>query len=185
MSGTAGSAASVHGVPGAAGDNRGGDAAQLLALLGAAGSTLAVAESLTGGAVTDALVAVPGASRVLRGGVVAYATDLKVSLLDVPADLLETHGAVHPDVARAMASGVRHRLGADYGLATTGAAGPEPLDGRAPGTVHIAVEGPWGGEVVSLALDPGDGREVIRARARDAALALGVRRAAVDLAARR
>jgi len=161
------------------------DAAALLALLGAAGRTLAVAESLTGGAVADALVAVPGASASLRGAVVAYASDLKATLLDVPAELLARHGAVHPDVAAAMADGVRGRLGADYGLATTGVAGPDPQDGHRPGTVHVAVQGPWGGEVRTLDVDPSVGRAGIRAAAVRAVLALALRRAGDDLATER
>ncbi len=76
-------------------------------LLTDSGRTLAVAESLTGGAVLDALVAVPGASACLRGGVVAYAADVKHTVLGVPTDLLARHGTVHPEVALAMASGVR------------------------------------------------------------------------------
>jgi nicotinamide-nucleotide amidase len=74
---------------------------------------------------------------VYRGGVIAYATELKTVLLDVPADLLAQHGPVHPGVAAAMATGVRDRLGATWGLATTGVAGPDPVDGLPPGTVHI------------------------------------------------
>ncbi|SDH37243.1 CinA family protein [Microbacterium pygmaeum] len=111
----------------------------LLALLSERGETLAVAESLTGGQVLSTLVAVPGASAVLRGGVVAYATALKQSVLGVDAELLALHGAVHPDVARQMADGVRVLAGADVGIATTGVAGPEPQDGRAVGTVFIGI----------------------------------------------
>ncbi len=138
-----------------------GTAARLLAALEARGRTLAVAESLTGGAVCAALVAVPGASRVLRGGVVSYATDLKHTLLGVDADLLAASGAVHPQVARQMADGVRAALGADVGLATTGVAGPDPADGREVGTVYIAVAGPRHAEVGTLALT--GSRETIRA----------------------
>jgi PncC family amidohydrolase len=103
--------------------------------------TLAVAESLTGGLLAASLVDVPGASVVFRGGIVAYATDLKSALLDVPAALLERYGAVHPDVASAMAEGVRRRLDATFGVATTGVAGPDPADGQPVGTVHIAASG--------------------------------------------
>lgn len=124
-------------------------AGRLLAALEARGWTLAVAESLTGGAVCARLVDVPGASRVLRGGVVAYATDLKETLLGVDGELLAQRGAVDPDVARAMAEGVRERLHADVGLATTGVAGPEPQDGRDPGSVHVAVVTPLTWRVAS------------------------------------
>ncbi|MGH3376767.1 MAG: CinA family nicotinamide mononucleotide deamidase-related protein [Actinoallomurus sp.] len=108
-------------------------------LLAERGATVAVAESLTGGLLGAELTAMPGSSATFAGGVVAYATPLKHSLLGVPADLLAEHGAVHPDVAAAMARGVRERLGATYGLAVTGVAGPEPQDGHPVGTVHIAV----------------------------------------------
>ncbi|MBT0995776.1 nicotinamide-nucleotide amidohydrolase family protein [Cellulomonas sp. DKR-3] len=147
-----------------------GDAPLLLRVLRDRGLTLAVAESLTGGMVAARLVDVPGASAVLRGGVVAYATDLKAALLGVDADLLAREGAVHPDVARQMAQGVRDRLGADVGLATTGVAGPEPQDGRAPGTVHVAVVSPAGVRVASLVVD--GTRAQVREEAVRAVLAL-------------
>ena len=146
------------------------DVAALLAALGGRSATVAVAESLTGGLVVARLVQVPGASAVVRGGVVAYATDLKASLLGVPEALLAGSGAVDPDVAAAMAVGVAERLAATYGVATTGVAGPDPQDGRPPGTVHVAVAGPAGVEVRSLVLE--GGRDDVRHGAADAALAL-------------
>ncbi len=121
-----------------------GLARQIVDLLTARGQTVAVAESLTGGLVAAALTSIPGASVVVRGGIVAYATDLKAALLGVPADLLARHGPVDPGVAAAMAAGVRARLGACYGVATTGVAGPGPADGKPQGTVFIAVDGPSG-----------------------------------------
>jgi nicotinamide-nucleotide amidase len=108
-------------------------------LLAERGATVAVAESLTGGLLGAELTAMPGSSATFAGGVIAYATPLKHSLLGVPEDLLAAHGAVHPEVAAAMARGVRERLGASYGLAVTGVAGPEPQDGQPVGTVHVAV----------------------------------------------
>jgi nicotinamide-nucleotide amidase len=114
-------------------------ATRVVAALTERGETVAVAESLTGGLLAAALVEVPGASAVFRGGIVAYATDLKATLLGVPGALLERHGAVHPEVAAAMAGGVRRRLDATFGLATTGVAGPDPADGQPVGTVFIAV----------------------------------------------
>jgi len=114
-------------------------AGQILDQLRAGGHTVAVAESLTGGLVAAALTDIPGASAAFRGGVVSYATELKVSLLGVNPVMLARHGAVYPAVAAAMAEGVRTRLGATYGLATTGVAGPEPSDGQPVGTAHIAV----------------------------------------------
>ncbi len=147
-------------------------ARDLLALLAARGWSLAVAESLTGGQVTATLVDVPGASAVLRGGVVAYATDLKASVLGVDRDLLAARGPVDADVACAMADGVRARLRADVGLATTGVAGPGPQDRHPAGTVHVAVAGPAGTRTRALRL-PGD-RAAVRTGATAAVLALAV-----------
>ena len=115
------------------------DPAQIISLLAGQRLTLAVAESLTGGLLAAAITDVPGSSEVFRGGVVAYASDLKTALLGVPADLLAHYGAVDPGVAQAMAQGARERLGASVAVATTGVAGPGPSEGKAPGTVHIAV----------------------------------------------
>jgi nicotinamide-nucleotide amidase len=114
-------------------------ASQVLDRLRAGGQTVAVAESLTGGLVAAALTDVPGSSVAFRGGVVAYATELKAELLGVDALMLRRHGAVYPPVAAAMAQGVRARLGATYGVATTGVAGPDSADGQPVGTAHIAV----------------------------------------------
>lgn len=116
----------------------------MLARLVARGQTLAVAESLTGGLVAAELTGVPGASRAFRGSVTAYATELKHGLLGVDAALLAERGAVDGEVARGMAAGVRALLAADWGVATTGVAGPEPQDGQPVGTVHVAVAGPDG-----------------------------------------
>ncbi|GIG21897.1 competence damage-inducible protein A [Cellulomonas chitinilytica] len=145
-------------------------AATVVALLTERHRTVAVAESLTGGLVSATLVGVPGASVVLRGAVVAYATALKAELLGVDRTLLESRGPVDADVARQMAVGVRERLGADVGLATTGVAGPTDQDGHPPGTVHVAVASADGVAVRSLTLD-GD-RSQVRAAAVDAVLAL-------------
>lgn len=138
------------------------------------GATLAVAESLTGGLLAAALVDVPGASATFRGSVTAYATELKASVLGVDEGLLAVHGPVHPLVARQMAEGVRRLLGATYGLATTGVAGPDPQDGQPVGTVHLALAGPGGSRVSSPRLS-GD-RATIRHGAVTAALELLVGR---------
>jgi nicotinamide-nucleotide amidase len=119
-------------------------AADVLAMLRESDRTLAVAESLTGGLLTDAFVQVPGASAVLLGGVISYATDLKHEVLGVDARLLADEGPVHPEVARQMADGVRRALAlhgriADVGVATTGVAGPDRQGGRPPGTVYVGV----------------------------------------------
>ncbi|QFR98049.1 nicotinamide-nucleotide amidohydrolase family protein [Streptomyces tsukubensis] len=133
----------------------------MLSLLVESSGTVAVAESLTGGLVAAALTAVPGASRAFRGSVTAYATELKHDILGVDGALLARTGAVDPDVAAQMAAGVRRVLGADWGVATTGVAGPGPQDGQAAGTVYVAVSGPAGGKVAALRLN-GDREEIRR-----------------------
>jgi nicotinamide-nucleotide amidase len=142
-------------------------ATELVRLLTVRGETLAVAESLTGGLVAAEITAVPGASKVFRGSVTAYATELKQQVLGVDATLLAHQGAVDPQVAAQMAAGVRKVLGADWGLATTGVAGPDPQDGKPVGTVFVAVDGPLtdgsgsagGGKVEALRLN-GDRAEI-------------------------
>ena len=130
-------------------------AAALTTLMLDAGATCATAESLTGGRLAGALTALPGSSRIFRGGVVAYATDLKHDLLGVPSEHLDRFGAVHEQTAALMAEGVRSRCATTYGLATTGVAGPDPQDAKPAGTVYVAVAGPGGTVTRSLAL-PGD-----------------------------
>ncbi|MFS0733373.1 nicotinamide-nucleotide amidohydrolase family protein [Microbacterium sp. 1P10UB] len=144
------------------------DASALLDILHERGWTVAVAESLTGGQVVAALVDVPGASAAVRGGVVAYATDVKRDVLGVDAGLLAAEGAVHPEVARQMAAGVAALLRADVGIATTGVAGPDPQDGKDVGTVCIAVRTP-GGETIQTFHFDGD-RAAIRAATTSQAL---------------
>jgi nicotinamide-nucleotide amidase len=146
---------------------------ELLAACAVRGWSLGVAESLTGGAVTSSLVAVPGASQVLRGGVVAYATDLKAALLGVPASVLDACGPVAGPTAQAMAAGVRRVLGADVGLATTGVAGPDAQDGHEPGLVFVALSAPGVDAVERLVL-AGD-RDAVRAGAAGAVIDLAVR----------
>jgi nicotinamide-nucleotide amidase len=114
-------------------------ATEVIRLLTLSGETVAAAESLTGGLVAAALTDVPGASNAFRGGVVAYATELKAQLLGVDVGILKKHGPVYAPVAAAMAEGVRNRLGATIGVSTTGVAGPGPQDGHPAGTVHVAV----------------------------------------------
>lgn len=151
------------------------DAADVIAALTSRGEPVATAESLTGGLVCAALSAVPGASVVLRGGVVAYATDLKESVLGVDADLLAQVGAVDAAVAAQMAERVCRVLGSVWGVATTGVAGPTTQDGQPVGTVFVAVAGP-GGTTVHRESFTGD-----RAAIRDASVvsALGLLRHAV------
>lgn len=152
-------------------------AEQLVAALRDRGWTLGVAESLTGGAVVSEIVTVPGASAVLWGAVVAYATPVKHTLLGVSAELLAEHGPVHPEVAVQMADGVRRAVAvggraADVGISTTGIAGPDSPDGQPVGTVHIGIATPLGTRT-SAHLFEGD-RDRIRAQARDTALLLAL-----------
>jgi nicotinamide-nucleotide amidase len=131
-------------------------AAEIIALLTARQQSVAAAESLTGGLLAAALTDIPGASAAFRGGIVAYATELKAALLGVDRGVLDTHGAVSPDVAAAMAQGARGRLGATYGVATTGVAGPGPAEGKPAGTVYVAVS------VAQIGGDAGRGTQVRR-----------------------
>ena len=153
-------------------------AADLVALLSERGWTLGIAESLTGGAVSSAVVAVPGASAVLNGAVVSYATPVKHTLLGVDADLLDEHGPVHPRVAEQMADGVRTAVAvagrdADVGISTTGIAGPASPDGQPVGTVHVGVATPAGTH--SVAFRFGGDREEIRRQSVDAAISATLR----------
>lgn len=150
-------------------------AARIVEELTRRGERLAVAESLTGGLLTSAIVDVPGASAVLLGGVVAYASPLKVSVLGVDAQLVAERGVIDAEVARQMARGAATRLAvdgrpADYALATTGVAGPDPQDGHPAGTVWIGLATPAGERAHELAAS-GD-RPAIRAAAVVAALEL-------------
>ena len=125
-------------------DGAGDPAAGLIAALAARGLTVAVAESLTGGQLTAELTRPAGASAVVNGGVVVYATELKHSVVGVDDALLSEHGPVHPDVARQLAERVRAVLAvdgkaADIGISTTGVAGPDQQGGRPVGTVFVGV----------------------------------------------
>lgn len=139
-----------------------GTAAAAHDLLRARGATVATAESLTGGGLAALLTSVPGSSETFVGGVVAYATELKMSLLGVPSDVVARHGVVSAECARAMAEGARRVTGATYAVSTTGVAGPGPQDGIPAGTVHVAVSGPTATTAVALEL-VGD-RETVRER---------------------
>ncbi|WP_068397812.1 CinA family protein [Kribbia dieselivorans] len=145
-------------------------AADVVARLTAAGLTIATGESLTAGLVAARIADVPGASAVLRGGVVAYATEIKATVLGVDRVLLAERGAVDPEVAAQMAAGAARVLGADVGVATTGVAGPSEQDGQPVGTVFVAVSGALGEDVRPLALH-GD-RAQIRAATVEAVLDL-------------
>lgn len=144
--------------------------------LRAAGQTLAVAESCTGGGLGERITGLPGSSHVFLGGVIAYADSAKASQLDVPSEVLARHGAVSAEVAHAMAEGARSALGADWGLSITGVAGPDGGTVEKPvGLVYIGCAGREGTEVAKHSFR-GD-RERIRARA--AAHALHMLRSAL------
>ncbi|WP_328795958.1 CinA family protein [Halosaccharopolyspora lacisalsi] len=140
----------------------------VLDALRARGWTVATAESLTAGLVSAALTEVSGSSEVVAGGLVVYSTELKSRLAGVDAELLAERGAVHPEVAEALAVGARWRCGADWGVGLTGVAGPDPQDGVAPGTVHLGFAGPTTVAVRSVRLS-GD-RHAVRAGAVRAAM---------------
>lgn len=135
------------------------------------GQTLATAESITGGALADLLTAAPGASEVFLGGVVSYATELKVALLGVREATVEEHGVVSAECAAEMAAGVRERAGTDWGLSTTGVAGPSTQEGKPVGLVFVGVAGPDGTTTQELHLD-GDRAQIRAAACEEAAVAL-------------
>lgn len=124
------------------------DVAAIHRALAARGASVAVAESLTAGLVCAELTRTPGASATVRGGLVVYATDLKHTLAGVPEDLLRDHPPASAPVAAALATGVRGRLGATFGLSLTGVAGPEPQHGVPVGTLFVGLAAPAGGPAV-------------------------------------
>ncbi|MGC8473481.1 MAG: CinA family protein [Candidatus Dormibacteria bacterium] len=133
-------------------------------------TSIATAESCTGGLLASLLTSVPGASAAFLGGVVAYSNQVKVSQLGVPADLLEQVGAVSEEVALAMAKGVRRALGADLGVGITGVAGPGHSEMKPPGLVYVALAAPAGAHCAKLVDDLG--REGNRLAAASLALQL-------------
>ena len=145
-------------------------AENILQLLQDRKETLAVAESVTGGAVSKAITDIPGSSAVFLGGFVTYATTSKVELLGISPELIENHGVVSEEVAIAMARSVRTKVGATWSVATTGVAGPGPHHGIPAGVVWIAISGP---EERTERLALGDlGRDEVRGGAVTGALAL-------------
>lgn len=132
----------------------------VIAALRSAAATVATAESLTGGLLCARLVAVPGASDVVAGGIVAYTAEAKINVLGVASDLIRRYGTVDEHIAASMASAIRRRFDSTYGLATTGVAGPGASEGKPAGTVFVAISGPEGTATYDLHLD-GD-RESVR-----------------------
>ncbi|MCP1388637.1 CinA family protein [Corynebacterium sp. TA-R-1] len=117
--------------------------------------TIAFCESLTAGLAAATLASVPGASDVLRGGLITYATDLKAGLAGVDTQVLAECGPVSAATAREMARGARAACGADWAVALTGVAGPDPQDGHQPGEVWIGLAGPrWTASSAAAELVP-------------------------------
>ena len=133
-------------------------------------ATLATAESLTCGLIAATLSQVPGASRVLRGGLAAYATDVKVRVLGVDQMLVDRHGVISAECAEAMATRATSVFSSDWAVASTGVAGPDPQEGHEPGTVFIAVAGP--GIMRTETLDLLGAREELRVTTVERALLL-------------
>ena len=135
-------------------------------------ATVAAAESCTGGLLAERITAVPGSSNYFLGGVVCYSNQLKTSLVDVPAEIIEEKGAVSPEVALALAAGIRRRTGATIGVGITGIAGPGGGTPEKPvGTVHIGIADAEGPRTLPFRFPPGD-RDRIRLFASQAALDL-------------
>jgi len=135
--------------------------------------TVATAESLTGGGLGRLLTETPGSSATYVGGFVVYATRLKTALLGVPEHVVESYGVVSAECAMAMARGARELTGATYAVSTTGVAGPDAQEGKAPGTVFVGLVGPDDASTV-LALELVGKRSEVRDRTcREAVSALG------------
>lgn len=115
---------------------------QIIAYLSERGETISVAESLTAGGLANALTSAPGSSAVFVGGITAYRNEIKSTMLDVDPSIIEKHTVVSEEVANQMADGARKVFGTTWAISTTGAAGPEPLEGHQPGSVWIAIRGP-------------------------------------------
>ncbi len=140
--------------------------------------TLSCMESCTGGLFASTLTDVPGASRFFRGGIVSYWTDMKMEQ-GVDPQVIDDYGAISPETALAMARAARDRLSTDYGLGITGVAGPDPQEGKAPGTVHVAVVGPDNEGTISMSMN--QGRQAVKRRAVTTALLLARRALMGDL----
>lgn len=153
-------------------DSGSDQAVEAVRLLGELGLTVATCESLTGGGIGAAITAVPGASVVFRGGLITYASDLKVSLAGVAADHIGRHGVVNERTAREMAVGAAWNCRADIGLSASGVAGPDWQDGEPPGTVWLGLALPvrWADPVRARKLRLAGERAEIRCQTITAAL---------------
>ncbi len=144
------------------------NAQKIVQLLRERNETITCAESITGGALTSELVSIPGASHVLKGSIVAYSTEVKVSELKVEPTLIQEFGVVSEEVALAMAQGVKAKFAAEWAISLTGVAGPGASHGVPAGTVWLALLGPGFEETVKLEL-MGE-REMVRRGAVESAL---------------
>ena len=135
-------------------------AAKVIDLLRERSESISCAESITGGALTAALVSVSGASDVLLGSIVAYSKEMKMNQLGLSAELITEKGLVSKEVALEMAKGAKQKLGSSWAISSTGSAGPRALDGSSPGEIWIAIVGPDRQESVKLSLN-GARQEVI------------------------
>ena len=143
------------------------DAEFIVSELTKRGESIGVAESITGGHLSGALIDIAGASNVFAGGIVAYSNQLKITDLNVAPELLDQFGAASAEVAQAMASGAQSRFAATWGLSTTGVAGPGPHNGRPAGTVWIGIAGPG----VLTAINPVISSEMSRNQVRSESVA--------------
>ena len=132
---------------------------QIIAYLSERGETISVAESLTAGGLANALTSASGSSAVFVGGITAYRNEIKSTMLDVDPSIINAHTVVSEEVADAMAEGARKIFGTTWAISTTGAAGPEPLEGHQPGSVWISIRGPVN-QAIQLNLE--GGREQVR-----------------------
>ena len=131
----------------------------ILTILRQRGESICVAESLTGGGLAEALTSLPGSSEVFKGSITAYQSQIKISLLKIPAELISEFGVVSEEVATAMAGGAKDLMDATWSISTTGVAGPGPSDGVAAGTVWVAIDGPIS---QTLQLELSGTREIVR-----------------------
>ncbi|QPK82551.1 CinA family protein [Corynebacterium qintianiae] len=172
-------------------DSESRTARELIDALRTRNQTISFCESLTAGLAAATLATIPGASAVLRGGLVVYATDLKHSLAGVATEVLEVHGAVSPVTAREMARGARRACVSDWAVATTGVAGPDMQDGHPVGEVWIGLSGPkWTASSSAAELVPSEaGRYALLSGASEPVRVLAgdraqIRQAAVEAALR-
>jgi nicotinamide-nucleotide amidase len=143
----------------------------VVAQLERTGATLATAESCTGGLIAHLVTAIAGVSPFYLGGVVSYSNAAKAALLDVPSELIESHGAVSPEVAAAMARGARARLGAGISISATGVAGPSGGTAEKPvGLVYLGLATATGVEIRRLDMGPEQPRDIIQRRSAKIAL---------------